>query len=697
MTLLNSRGISKTDLNQLQNWILSAYEVQADWRAESWEDTEFVDGMQWSFEDSRKAKAKRINPLTINRTFPILNLLHGHYLLNKTDTVAKGRTQHDTETGQIITEGLKFVLDQNEGSYLKSEAFKQQITAGFSAIEVGFNPDPREESIQLTHRSWTSIYWDQYASPWFNKSNCKWVAVAEWQDLDDLKALFPEKAKELDDCVEGLGDYYEQTYDFYSHEDHIEERHENQLGHWLNTDKSVVRVKPVEMWHTKLVTTMFAILPSGYAIELDSLQGFEAQFQAIQQADEVISATVKKMWVTTFLNDLVLQDCPSPYAHDQFPFAPYVGYLDRWNFPYGVPRQIKEQNREVNQRRSMALALLSGRRVIIEKGAAEDNNRVYAEAQRFDSYIEMKQDKLGKVRIDELAALAAPQIDMLVMSEREISEISGATDESQGQKTASRSGTAMREQKQSTAVMTANLLNNAHRSEERLGQLITSMIQATWTGPRVLRITDSVAKTERFVNINEQIEAETGVEIRNDVTQGQFDIKVTTAPETDTTRSANVDLLFAAINKAPQEAIGPLVNLALELSDIPNKEFALRQIREATGYDPSLDLMTQDQRQQYQVEKAQAQQAEQQRQSEIQNVNTKLEQEKAQAEVDKLKAEAEAKLAEAKAKQQDIDQKGYQIGVQAAQQTRNNHKEDSNPGYTSRSAEAHPVKEETNG
>jgi hypothetical protein len=687
------------DLSKLQAWVTEAYDAHYAWRANAWEDSEFADGMQWTYEDTAKAKAKRIRPLTINRTFPVLNLLHGYYLLNRTDIVAKGRTQHDTETGQIMTESIKFISDQNSGAALKSDAFKEQITAGFSTIQVGFSSDPRDEKVQLRKRSWTSVYWDPYASPWLEKDLCRYVFTAEWQDLDDLNALFPGMAKELQETFDSLahGGADDQLYEHYTQSDYIEDVKDQGLSasNWVDSVRE--RVKPVEMWHTRLTPTMFAIMPSGYAVELTPQMDPMEQLNLIQQAQEVTHAVVKKMHVTTFLDDLVLQDCPSPYTHDQYPFAPYVGYLDRFAYPFGVVRQIKEQNREVNQRRSMGLALLSGRRVYIEKGAAEDNNRIYAEAQRFDGFMELKRDKLNRVKVEDLAGLAAPQIDMLRASEREISEISGATQEALGQKTASRSGTAMQQQKEATNTMTASLLDNAKRSETRLGQLVSSLIQSTWTGPRVLRITDSVAKTERFVNINERIETETGIEIRNDITQGNFDIVVTTAPETDTTREANIELLFAAINKAPPEAIGSIINLALELSDIPNKEFALRQIRETTGYDPSLDQMTQDERQQYQAEKAAAAQEEQRRQAQINDVNIKLEQEKTQAETEKLRADAQATLASLGIKKQDADTKSFQVGAQVSQMNRNNQKEEQEGSYTSRSNESHPPKENPDG
>jgi len=138
---------------------------------------------------------------------------------------------------------------------------------------------------------------------------------------------------------------------------------------------------------------------------------------------------------------------------------------------------------------------------------------------------------------------------------------------------------------------------------------------------------------------------------------------------TDTMRAKNSELIFAAINKAPPEAVGPLLNLALEISDLPNKDLLLQQIRTATGVPELNDNLTQQQREDLAAADAEAKKAEEQKQAQIQDTTIALEQAKLQAEITLAEAKAKAAL-------QDADQKGFQIGAQVAQQTRNNNKED---------------------
>jgi len=394
----------------------------------------------------------------------------------------------------------------------------------------------------------------------------------------------------------------------------------------------------------------------------------------------VVSATVKKMRVATLLSDLLLQDCATPYVHDEYPFVPFVGYLDRYDFPFGVPRQIKEQDMEVNKRRSMALSLLSSRRVIMEKNAAEDENRVYAEANRHDGFIIMKKDKLNRIDIQEMGNMATSQMDMLMQSEREIQEVAGTNDESLGYEAPKQSGVALERKQHTSATITASLLDNAKISQRMLGERVSALIQDSWTDEKVLRVTDRVTGTEKFIALNERVYGDTGIEIRNDITQATFDLVISNEPMTDTMRQKNMELIFSAINKSPPEAVGPLLNLALEISDIPNKDILLQQLRQVTGTSPIDDNLTQDQREEKAALEAQVQQAEDDKAKQQEDTNVQLEQDKTVAETEKLRAEATEALSKAGAAKQKVDQDGWAIGQQAAQSMKNDSNESVNSG-----------------
>lgn len=64
-------------------YVEEARAASRDWRAKSWRDHEMYDGDQWTSEDRQRAVDAGIDPLTINRIFPAINLILGSQELNR--------------------------------------------------------------------------------------------------------------------------------------------------------------------------------------------------------------------------------------------------------------------------------------------------------------------------------------------------------------------------------------------------------------------------------------------------------------------------------------------------------------------------------------------------------------------------------------------------------------------------------------
>jgi hypothetical protein len=653
-------SVNKPTNTTMLSWVHEAMLGHSAWRRDAWEDAEFKDGVHWTQADFQRLLDKGINPITINRIFPILNLVNGNYIRSQKDIIAKGRTKQDHEIAQVMSEAIAYVVDQNGGQALQRDAFDSEISVGYGSIYIGYNQDPRKEKIFIRSIPWHAQWWDIYGSPWMDTNSNRYVFSAEWKDLDDVKMAFPDKAKDIDEQFRSLADGAFAPYMFDIGTEIENYKDFLASGRWVNAERR--RVRPVEMWYTLVKPTWFAIMPDGRVHDMDRYP-MEEQAPMALAAKELQQVHVKKMHVATFIGNLVLQDVPTPFPHDEFPFAPYVGYLDRFNFPYGIPRQIKEQNMEVNKRRSMGLALLGSRRTITEEGAAEDLNVIHDEANRLDSFIVMHKGKIDAVRIEDMAALAAPQISMMMQSEQEIREIVGATDESLGMKTAAQSGLALEKKQQMSSTMTLSLLENAYKSQKILGEKIMSLIQDSWSEEKVMRVIDRLSGVEKFVEINKRISQEDGsTSVHNDITQSRFDLIVSTSAMTDTMREKNMDLLFSAINKAPSEAVAPLLNVAFEISDIPEKERILSQVREATGMGPVDEDLTSDQRKQKQQEQKQAQEAAAAEDRARAQQAQDLDNQKKQAEATKALNEGQAAMLIAQAQKQKVDQDGFVAG-----------------------------------
>jgi len=620
------------DLPTMHAWVHEAMWASQEWRAESWRDCEMYDGgmAQWSEDDYNEAIAANIDPITINRTFPTLNFLLGSQVINKFEIMAKGRTMKDVEMANTMTEGVKFVMDQWGGPFLISDAFKDQAIPGIGWIDIGFSQDPRREKIRLAQRDWKEIWWDPFSGPWLDTNSSRYVFHAPWVDLQNVQMLFPKKSKEIADQYDEMAGHLKEDWgsSFWDEATVVEMERRALAGRqWADADRN--RVRPVKMWYTQMELAWFAIFPDGRVVEFsDDKKSFHfmepnQQFQLVQIATETVRAVVKKMYSCTFLGTLELQRGPSPFPHDQFPLVPFVGYMDRYKFPYGVPRQLRGQDVEVNKRRSMALAMLKSRRVKVEENVVDGGRpalqNLYDEANKLDGFLVVKEGKLDKISIEEGAQLSQFQIKLLEQSEREIKEIAGPGIEQSETSGKVHSGKALEKRAQTTATISAPLFENLRRSQGMIGEQVISNIQGVWKGEKVLRLTNRVTGADQFVELNKPVELGGKIVVKNNITQGKYDSIVSEAPQTDTVREQNMNLLIEWTKKSPPEAIPHILLAAFELSNLPNKEQLLSRIRPLLGIAPGDENLSPEELKQKTIEALEAQKQQQQKQAELQD------------------------------------------------------------------------------
>lgn len=642
------------DLKQLISWVYQAQLGAKDWRRESWIDSEMYDGAQFTVEELDTLKDIGVDPKVINRTFPVIQLLMGLQSLNRTDIIAKPRTSKDSDLGQAMTESIKFIMDQCDGMSMISDAWNDQIVPGFGCMKISNNPDPRNEIVQWRHKDWKTIWWDPYSVPWWNPRETRYVFEQIYMDVENLQALFPDDAYEI-------GNYYEELrsddYDYSEIDD--EDWYREELvrtatfggKHWLDSDRR--RVRPVEMWYPEWDTAFFAIMPNDMVVELPEDMDPGQQFGLIQQASRVVRANIQRMHVCTFLGDLELQHRKTPFTHDLYPYVPFIGYLDRFKHPYGVPRQIREQDKEVNSRRSMSLAMLRSARVIAEEDIVDtqsDLQTVHDEANKIDGFIVVKPGQIDKIQVSEAGELAPAQQAILEQSEGEIKEIAGVNNPSMGYDPGREtSGSSLKEQIGRSDIMQAKLFDNLGRSHRRVGELTQASIKQHWTSEKILRVTDELTGQDKIMVINEAIrDAGGGLEIKNNISQHRFDVVIAQTPHTDTVREQNMNMILEWIKRAPPETIPVLFELGIELSNLPQKDKILDKVRPLLGIGPDAEDMSLDDiiatiKKQQEDELHKMEVAEQQ--SKINRNNASAEKDMAQAE--QARGERTAKLAEA--------------------------------------------------
>jgi len=184
-----------------------------------------------------------------------------------------------------------------------------------------------------------------------------------------------------------------------------------------------------------------------------------------------------------------------------------------------------------------------------------------------------------------------------------------------------------------------------------LGERIVAGIQKEWTGPKMLRVTDRLTGADKFLEINKRVEDG----IKNNVTQGRYDLIVSEAPKSDTVREKNMNLIIEWVKKSPPEVIPHLMNIAFEMADLPNKEQFLEKIKPLLGYDPLEEDMSADERKEKLIEQLEAEKQAQAKQAELEDVTIGLEINKKRLENAKIEAEITKIMSDVNEKETKID------------------------------------------
>ncbi|MDN5925333.1 MAG: hypothetical protein L0H70_10105, partial [Xanthomonadales bacterium] len=297
----------------------------------------------------------------------------------------------------------------------------------------------------------------------------------------------------------------------------------------------------------------------------------------------LVDSVTESMQYALWTPGLLLRAGPTPYKHQKFPFTPSWGYrAHRDGMPYGPIRPARDAQDEYNKRRSKILYDLATNRVVYESDAMDeaDENRNLDEAKRPDGEIRLSPGGMEKFKIDRALDALQGQIAMLSEAKQNIYESSGVTRENTGTSTGDQSGRAILAKQQQGATTTAELFDNYRQAIQESGQKTLSNCEKFLTLPKLVRIAGDGGAVD-FLAINTpQLNPETGeVMWDNDITASEADFVVDQSDYRETVRMAMAEMLFELIGKMPGEAGIQLLDIAVDMTDLPNKAALAARIR----------------------------------------------------------------------------------------------------------------------
>ncbi len=658
----------KKHLNRLIEWRSEARTAHNLNRLEQSIDADFVDGDQWSEQDAKALRDRGQAPLKFNKTATFTRWITGTERRTRIESKVLPRENDDVQAALIKTKLLKFTADINKSARHRSKAFQDAIQVGVGWLEDGARSDPEDEPLFSRSESWRNIWWDALSRE-DDLSDARYLFREKWVDLDVAVSMFPERRRALELAAE--------SHELFAEEEHDE--HFRTALYWRDDETGKARataqlvdvsfhigqrrrrVRLIECWYrvpmrTEILRTfadrqtppeVIGLIQdqNGQNFDRDNplharliTQGFAATFDAIKLQVRVAIFTMRHL----------LQDMKSPYKHNRFPFTPIWAYRrDRDGMPYGVVRNMRDPQDDLNKRRSKALFILSTRGLIADIDAFDDWDEVEEELARPDYILKKKRGRDVEINTDN--TLAEQHLRLMEQDERFLESSSGVTEENLGESTNAISGRAILARTNQGTLVTASLFDNLRWATQHQGEIRLSLIEQFMTEPKVVRVTNDEGAFS-FLRVNFPTRNDDGsVTVENDIQGRQADFIVDAQDFRETVRLAMFEQMMGMIERLDPEVSLKLLDLVFDLSDLPTKDVWVKRIRAINGQvdpeDPNADAKEADR------QAAEAAQA-------------ALEQRGLSAEAKQKEALAEQKIADAARKRSDVMEKAVGIAAQ---------------------------------
>lgn len=576
-TLDNSRNV------QLHHRLLNFYTRELDRqnpnRRDMAVDADFYDNIQWTEEQAATLQERGQVPLVFNVTATTVDWVIGTEKRARTDFNVLPRRKEDSKPAQRKTELLKYLSDVNKTQFHVSRAFEDAAKVGLGWIEDGYQGDDEGEPLFTRYESWRNMLWDSTATE-LDINDARYVVRTKWLDLDVAKAIFSKRKALLERSVDDSDNFA--MIDAYGDEPMDGPEEENQgRGDGVYISDRVTgyqrrRVRIIEMWF-KMPVTADKISGGTFAGELFDEKS-PGHLEAINEGDgDVVKKPTMRMYVALFTTAGMLWLSPSPYRHNKYPFTPiWNKRRDRDGMPYGLVRNIRDIQSDINKRAAKALHILSSNKIIMESGAVDDIEELREEAANPDAIIVVNTGK--KLELNADRELSQWHLELMSRNIQMVQQVGGVTDENLGRSTNAVSGIAIQARQEQGALATAKLFDNYRFAQQTRGEKELANIEQFMSEEKQFRITNMRGKPE-YVTVNDGLPENSIIRTKADFIIDEKDWRASF-------RQAQVESLFDLLAKIapvnPQFAI-TIMDLVVEAMDIPQREEIVRRIRQLTG------------------------------------------------------------------------------------------------------------------
>ena len=551
-------------------------------------------GDQWDAADIAALDAEGRPALTINTILPTINTVLGEQSTRRADIQFKPRRGGDAEVAHTLNRLYLQIADNNKLDWVEQQVFSDGLILdgrGYFDVRMDFS-DHVEGEIRISAKDPLDILPDPDAKDADPKT---WSEVFEtkWMTLDEIEELYgKKKAGTLQFIAENGNSYGRDSIEYEETRFGDVDSTNDYLGAGIPGDdeyRTVKALRVIERQHKRITRIDCFVDPNtGDQREVpEAWNDRKAKKFAKEYGLSIITKTKRKVRWTVTCDKVVLFDDWSPY--NDFTIVPYFAFFRRGR-PFGMVRNLLSPQEQLNKIASQELHIVnttansgwmveSGSLVgmtvddLEEHGAETGLVVEYARGTNPPLKIQPNQIPTGLDRISQKAAL-------------NIKAISGINDSMLGTDSAEVSGVAIQAKQNRGAIMIQVPLDNLRKTRQYLAENVLNLLQTFYTEERIIQVTneDDPLKPREEMVINQQTPEG---RIINDLTLGEYDVIVATAPA----RDSFDEVQFAEALNLRQVGVAIPDDAIIEYSHLARKGELAKRIRMMTGVEQSPEQM----------------------------------------------------------------------------------------------------------
>tara|TARA_B100001057_G_scaffold496164_1_gene596934 strand:- start:4089 stop:6215 length:2127 start_codon:yes stop_codon:yes gene_type:complete len=594
----------------------------------------YYQGEQWDYADVASLDAEGRPALTINTILPTINTVLGEQSTRRADVQFKARRNTDNETAAVLTKLFLQISDNNKLDWIENQVFSDGLIMdgrGYFDVRVDFS-DSTEGEVRITAKDPLDILIDPDAKEYDPKS---WTEIFEsrWMTLEELEEAYGKKAADKLRFIAENGNTYGKDSVEYT-ETRYGDTDDNfdYVGTSVPSEDEYRMVKSlriIERQYRKLMRKEFYVDPTYGDQRPVPSEWSEAKTKKFAKTHglNIISKMMRCVRWTVTCDKVVLHDDWSPY--EDFTIVPFFAFFRRGR-PFGMVRNLLSPQEQLNKIASQELHIVNttaNSGWMVESGSLVGMTADDMEEHGAQTGLVVEYNRGSNPPVKIQPNQVPTGLDRIALKAQEnIKAISGVNDSMLGTDAAEVSGIAIQAKQNRGAVMIQVPLDNLRKTRQYLAEKVLNIVQRFYTEERVIMITDEddPMKPREEMTVNETTPQG---DVINDLTIGEYDVVVSTAPA----RDSFDEMQFAEALNLRQVGIAIPDDAVIEYSHLARKAELATRIRELTGQEPPTP----------EQQEAMAQQ------QEIQMQQVQLELAKMQAEVQKLQGEAQLNMAKA--------------------------------------------------